>query len=494
MSVMNSLLNYLLQNLELIPDQPAVVCGPHRLTYLELCRLIACHLKHYSNNEIQPRLPVGLILRNSPEFIVSYYSLLFYGAIPVLFPTNINSNRLTYFVNKLQIEALISQPEFQKTIDEVEIRKGDNLLRLGCDLSRSNFGSDQDLGDFLKSQIGYQYPNDTMEIVFTTGYSGYNKIVVHAETALKANAEVVSSLLAEHRIKNILVTPPLTFFGGHAFVPHAITALGGTTMLLEKTPPEELVKSLLNGEVEAVVGTPAFIDRLISLEFDADFHRSPLFLIVGSQLAPEQFQSLRRKFNATINQFYGSTETQLVFLNRNWSDDFSDAVGQPLPGWEVRLIDPLHLKAKPHEGILAVRGVGLMRGYYDDAEKSPLSSNQWFNTGDWFSYKDENYYYQCQHQERIRKWGYSFNPAGIEAIIKNHPLIAGVVAQAVHQPEGDDLLKLLILPKGELNETEMRGYCQEQLPPYLQPDLIEFVPYLDRDFTGKTLRNIVNRT
>jgi len=490
---MNVLLDYLLKNLEENPDQPALICGQNSYSYHDLCGLIACHLQHYTNNQIQPQAPVGLILRNSPEFVVSYYSVLFYGAIPVLFPTNISSNRLTYFVNKLQIEALISQPDYQKTIDEVEIRKGENLLRLGCDLTRTTFPNGQNLLNFLRSQPGYQQPNLATEIVFSTGYGSYNKVIVHHQGSLEHNATILSQILAKQQVTRVLVTPPLTFFGAHAFVPHTLAALGGTIILLEKMPPEEIVKNILNGTIEAVVVTPTFLERLLSIEI-TEACPPPLFLIVGSQLTKEQFLSLRQRFQAEIYQFYGTAETQMVFLNSNPTDQAWQSVGKPLPGWEIRLEDPLHLKPYPNKGLLAVRGKSLMLGYYDDYAKAPLTAHHWFITGDWFKLEDENYYYQCQQQECIRRFGYSFNPAKIESILRTHPQIANAIAIAQHQLEGDDQLKLLILPAGELSEAEVWAFCQSHLPPYWQPNAIELVQYFERDYTGKTLRNLVNKT
>jgi long-subunit acyl-CoA synthetase (AMP-forming) len=61
-------------------------------------------------------------------------------------------------------------------------------------------------------------------------------------------------------------------------------------------------------------------------------------------------------------------------------------LGRPLPGLEVRIVDPDTGVDQPvgERGEVLVRGYSLFEGYYRDAEKtaSALDRDGWFHTGD----------------------------------------------------------------------------------------------------------------
>ena len=62
-------------------------------------------------------------------------------------------------------------------------------------------------------------------------------------------------------------------------------------------------------------------------------------------------------------------------------------VGLPIPGTEVRVVNPETLEPVPdgQQGLLLVKGPGVMRGYYNDQEstaKAMRAGPGWFDTGD----------------------------------------------------------------------------------------------------------------
>lgn len=491
---MNILLHNYLLRLEHNPEEPFLIHNRMTFTYSDFARLIACHLHHLQNNQINVGEPVGLLLRNSPEFLISYYSLLFYGAIPVIFPLNLSTNRLTYLINKIQIDAVISQPEYQKTIDEIEIRKGSSLQRLCCDLNWTMRDQSQSLVAFFKEQPGYQQINPLAEIVFSSGYSGYHKVICHSFDSLINNCEAMQHLLTWRRPNRVLIALPLPYFGAHAFVPHAVTRAGATIILPERLSPEEIAIQLANGQIDTVIGTPAYYEKLLSLKEQNPPTTSKLFIVVGNQLTEAVYFELRKQFAATIYHLYGSAETQMVALNRHEFDDRINSLGRLLPGWEMRLADQIPKSNSPASGMLYVRGKSLMTGYFDEWQKAPLNPNKWFNTGDWCHLEEDFLYFESQNHERIKRFGYAINPVEIEKVLKEHPAIQNVIAVPIRQVDSDDQIKLYIQASGEIDENQVREYCQEHLPPYLQPEAIEFVHYFERDLTGKILRNIVNKT
>ncbi|NJL63980.1 MAG: long-chain fatty acid--CoA ligase [Methylacidiphilales bacterium] len=83
---------------------------------------------------------------------------------------------------------------------------------------------------------------------------------------------------------------------------------------------------------------------------------------------------------------YGLTETSPVtHVRRKWRN-VRGAAGQPVPGTEVKIVDPETRKPLPIEekGLVLLRGPQIMQGYYQNPEATAkaIDSQGWFDSGD----------------------------------------------------------------------------------------------------------------
>ncbi|MFM7448478.1 MAG: long-chain fatty acid--CoA ligase [Leptolyngbyaceae cyanobacterium] len=83
---------------------------------------------------------------------------------------------------------------------------------------------------------------------------------------------------------------------------------------------------------------------------------------------------------------YGLTETSPVTNARRPWHNLRGSSGQPIPGTEIRIVDPETRKALPQgqKGLVLIRGPQVMQGYYQnpDATRKAIDSNGWFDSGD----------------------------------------------------------------------------------------------------------------
>ncbi|NEQ37058.1 MAG: long-chain fatty acid--CoA ligase [Okeania sp. SIO3I5] len=83
---------------------------------------------------------------------------------------------------------------------------------------------------------------------------------------------------------------------------------------------------------------------------------------------------------------YGLTETSPVLTARHHWENLRGSAGRPLPGTEIKIVDPESGKTLPpgEKGIVLARGPQIMVGYYQNPEatKKAIDSEGWFNTGD----------------------------------------------------------------------------------------------------------------
>jgi long-chain acyl-CoA synthetase len=94
----------------------------------------------------------------------------------------------------------------------------------------------------------------------------------------------------------------------------------------------------------------------------------------GAPLGPDTFRFFR-SFGVNLKQIYGATEASAIVVFQRDGQADPNTVGQPVPGWEIRIDD---------KGEVYLRGPGVFLGYYkqDDATREAITPDGWLKTGD----------------------------------------------------------------------------------------------------------------
>jgi long-chain acyl-CoA synthetase len=92
---------------------------------------------------------------------------------------------------------------------------------------------------------------------------------------------------------------------------------------------------------------------------------------------------------------YGLTETSPVLTARHYWENLRGSAGKPIPGTELRIVDPETRQplALGQRGLVLARGPQIMTGYYQNpqATAKAIDSEGWFDTGDlgWMTYRQD---------------------------------------------------------------------------------------------------------
>jgi amino acid adenylation domain-containing protein len=158
--------------------------------------------------------------------------------------------------------------------------------------------------------------------------------------------------------------------------------------------------------------------------------------------------------------------------------------------------------SKPgEEGELYARGPGLMRGYWNQREKTRqvLVGNPFqaaydepaYRTGDLVTLDDEgNYVFLGRRDGMVKTRGYRVELGEVETALYQHP----GVREAVVLPVPDELLgnrlRAVVCADGPdgLTRKEVLDHCRRRLPGYMVPDVVEFCEALPRNSNGKVDR------
>ena len=207
--------------------------------------------------------------------------------------------------------------------------------------------------------------------------------------------------------------------------------------------------------------------------------------------------------NAVVNTFgakqltigYGMTEASPIITLTSVDDPIEvrvGTVGRPIPGADVRIVDPLTRVDVPkgEAGELLVRGHVVMAGYYKNPEATSrtIDADGWLATGDLARERDDgNYRIVGRSKELIIRGGENIYPPEVEEFLHHHPKVADVAIVGVPDPKYGEVGAAWIVAKPgvDLSADEILDYCRGNIAHFKIPQYVQIVGELPRTVTGK---------
>jgi fatty-acyl-CoA synthase len=196
---------------------------------------------------------------------------------------------------------------------------------------------------------------------------------------------------------------------------------------------------------------------------------------------------------------YGQTEASPIITFTDADDSIEvrcGTVGRPIPGVEVKLVDPATRVDVPsgEAGELAARGHAVMAGYYKNTEATARSidSEGWLYTGDLARRRDDgNYRIVGRCKEQINRGGEKIFPAEVEEFLHHHPEIAEVAVLGLPDAQFGEIVAAWIVPRAGASPSaeSIVTYCRGQITHYKIPERIAIVESLPRTVTGKVRKH-----
>jgi amino acid adenylation domain-containing protein len=206
---------------------------------------------------------------------------------------------------------------------------------------------------------------------------------------------------------------------------------------------------------------------------------------------------------AVVNH-YGPTENAVVAtatdpLRSPWSEL---SVGRPIDGVRAYVLDDaLRLVPPGTVGQLHLGGAGLARGYLGrpgpTAEAflpDPFADRpgaRMYRTGDLVRWRPDgalDFVGRADQQIKVR--GVRIEPAEIEAVLLNHPMVRDVVVTAAAAGTAERMLVAHVVPADPQPSTsDLRRHARQWLAEHLVPAVFVFLTELPYGTTGKVDRN-----
>ncbi len=219
-------------------------------------------------------------------------------------------------------------------------------------------------------------------------------------------------------------------------------------------------------------------------------------IIGGEACAPDTVRAWAQK--CLVVNVYGPTEaTVCTSLGACDSETWDrPLIGQPLKNIDYQILDE-NLNPTPigTPGELYIGGIGIAKGYVDEPDLTAkkfisLSGKRLYRTGDLVVRCDDGEYQflgRVDRQFKLR--GMLIEPEEIESRLAIHPGVqqAAVLKRPLREGFPGEKLIAFVLPREnkQIDAPELRQHLVKFLPPWMVPQIFEFVDQMPMKITGK---------
>jgi fatty-acyl-CoA synthase len=163
-----------------------------------------------------------------------------------------------------------------------------------------------------------------------------------------------------------------------------------------------------------------------------------------------------------------------------------------MPHTEIKIIDPAtgRIVQRGEPGEFCARGYLVMRGYWDDPERTAesIDASRWMHSGDLATLDEDGYVRVVGRiKDMVIRGGENIYPREIEEFLYTHPAIADVQVIGVPDDRYGEELMAWVIPRGDaaLTEEGVRDFCRGQIAHFKIPRYVKFVDSFPMTVTGK---------
>ena len=338
---------------------------------------------------------------------------------------------------------------------------------------------------------------DLATLLFTSGTAGAPRAAMLTHGNLRSNLEQLDEAPAPTLEPGEVVygVLPMYHIFGLNVVLDGTLRKGGTVVLDDRFDPARALATIAERKITRVTGPPTLWRSLVDLpDADPEAFRTVRQAASGAaKLSVDVASAVAERFGVTLTEGYGLTETSPVVAAAAGTDAPPGSVGRPIPGVQVRLVDPAGDDVLiGDEGQILVRGPNVFAGYWEDEEatRAALGPDGWLRTGDIAVVDDDGFLFLVDRaKDLVIVSGFNVFPAEVEVVLREHPSIeAAAVVGAPDDRTGEAVHAYVVRTDDALDEAAVIDHTAQRLARYKCPSEVHFVKELPVGLGGKLLR------
>lgn len=496
---------------------------------------------------------IAVIGENSYKWVVSYLGTVCGTGVVVPLDKELPPKEIANLLKRAEADAIIYSKKMKEDVDEALAEAGGLSCRINMELDQHTDGElafDQLLaeGRMLLAKGERAFLDAVVDreamctLLFTSGTTGLAKGVMLSHKNISANVYNMSKYVKIRQPGVGLSVLPMHH--SYELTCHIFTGMYQGMCVAICEGLRYIQKNLKESKATVMLGVPLVFEsmhkkvwkqaessgkletmrRMVNLSKKLKLYNKPkvvrsifsqlhhsigghmeLFVAGGAAVNPEVIRDYEA-MGVPMIQGYGMTENApIIAVNRDWYSK-ADSVGKPMPGTEVRIVNP----DKDGIGEIICRGPSVMIGYYNDPEATEeVLKNGWLYTGDYGRFDEEGFLYICGRKKNVivTKNGKNIFPEEVEYyLLQSKYIEETVVYGTLDKKSGDTVVRAEIFPDfeairedaGELSEEAFHSFMKtvvdeanEQMPLYKR---VKRFRIRNEEFEKTTTRKIKRHT
>jgi long-chain acyl-CoA synthetase len=322
-------------------------------------------------------------------------------------------------------------------------------------------------------------------VLFTSGTTGLPKAIGITNGQLSARLRGVTTPFDTAKRPTVsMMSVPYFHVGGAIGVLGNLYA-GNTYVIQDRFDAGEWLRLVEEHRVTSTFLVPTMLQRILDHPDFADADLSSLTAIAyGAAAAPVALMraAMAAMPDVAFANVFGQTETLGAYTTLLPADHHDPnrvgSVGRPLPGVEVRVVDP-------------DSGIDVEPGSIGElwVNTSANVTEGWLHTGDLARVDADGYIYPSGRlKDTINRGGEKFGPVEVEEALRSHPAVADVAVAGVADDEMGQRVGAAVVSRAPVTLEDLRSHCRELIAHFKLPErliIVDQVPYND---TGKVNR------
>ena len=466
---------------------------------------------------IEPGDRVAVVMPSWPEFVISMFAVAKIGAVLVPLNPNLTAEDLRYTlrhseavaaitaetlgdIDFLQLfeELLVQLPDLQYlvTVGEEDLWYDDRVFQFE-DLLSAGGGRDYSAPSVLLA-------DEVLAILYTAGTTGKPKGVELTHANLLQVAGSTADALGLDQ--DDCVVGIMALFHVFGLGPGILGSLlsGATLVLQDEFGPAGSLDLIERHKATVHYGVPTLFVAELREQTEAPRDLTSLRrgLVAGAPVSDELVKEVEATICPELLIAYSLTETSSTVCVTRPDDPDSKrifTVGRPLESVVIKILDPDGVELPVESvGEIAVRGPGVMRGYYRQPRETStlVDGDGYFLTGDLGMEDEEGFFHLVGRKKEVMiRSGSNVYPREVEDRLQSHPAIReSMVAGVPDELLGEAIYACVLLEEGAIvTGQEIKDWCSVTLADYKVPDVVQFMDEFPLTGTGRIQRGELSR-
>ncbi len=347
-------------------------------------------------------------------------------------------------------------------------------------------------------------PTRRAMILYTSGTTSKPKGVVTTHACIQSQIESLVEAWHWQQDDSIPLFLPLHHIHGIINVMSCALWTGARIEVFRRFDRDMILNRVASDVYTIFMAVPTIYVKLIEvleamsgdarLPFVQGFAKMRLMVSGSAALPARVHEKWTELTTQKLLERYGMTEIGMAISNPYLGERRPGAVGQALPGVEIRLVSENGeiVSSENVSGEIQVRGANVFSEYWNRPQATVESfQDGWFRTGD-IAVCERGYYRIMGRSsvDIIKSGGYKLSALEIEAALLDHPSISECAVVGVpDETWGESVAAAIVLrPNSFLDVDTLRAWCDGRISPYKIPRLLHCVDTLPRNAMGKVTK------